>query len=167
MKRVHSLTFESLEGRELLSGARAAHAARAHPAAAGPLMLDDTLTVNNKQAITNTNLDGGDTTSVPVSGQLTGVGAVHGVWYESTDAYGDYMGPDTITLHGSQGSFTIAFNNGSPGPAHKDGTTVYYQHAQKFDGGSGAYAGATESGSIDLNENARHTAVASITLNGS
>jgi hypothetical protein len=173
MKRAHSLQFEALEGRELLSGAHAAahaaHAARAkaHPAAAGPLTFNGTLTVNNKQAMTDTNLDGGYTTSVPVSGQLSGVGAVHGVWYESTDQFGDYLGPDTITLRGSQGSFTIAFSNATSGPAHKNGSAVYYQHAQKFDGGSGAYAGASESGSIDLNENAAHTAVVSVTLSGS
>ena len=90
--------------------------------------------------MTNTNLDGGYTTSVPVSGQLNGLGKVHGVWYESTDQFGDYLGPDTITLRGAQGGFTIAFSNASPGPAHKNGHTVYYQHAQRFDGGSGAYA---------------------------
>jgi hypothetical protein len=130
-------------------------------------VLDGTLTVENKRAMTDTNLDGGDTTSVPVIGQLSGLGAVHGVWFESTDQFGDYLGPDTITLRDAQGSFTIAFNNGSSGPAHKDGTTVYYQHAQKFDGGTGAYAGATESGTINLNENPAHTAVVGITLNGS
>ena len=71
--------------------------------------------------MTNTNLDGGYTTSVPVSGQLNGLGQVHGVWYESTDQFGDYLGPDTITLHDAQGGFTIAFSNASPGPAHKNG----------------------------------------------
>jgi hypothetical protein len=166
MKRVHSLRFESLEGRELLSGAHAAaHPARSHTAvAAGPLVLDGTLTVNNRAALTNTNLDGGYTTSVPVSGSLSGLGEVHGVWYESTDQFGDYLGPDTITLRGAQGGFTIAFSNATPGPAHKDGHNVYYQHVQRFDGGSGAYARATESGTIDLNENAAHTQVASVTL---
>lgn len=168
MKRGHSLSFESLEGRELLSGVHGAHAAKAtaHPAATGgPLVFSGTLTVDNKEAVTNTNMYGGYTTSVPVSGQLSGVGLVHGVWYESTDQYGDYLGPDTVTLKGSQGSFTIAFSNATSGPAHKDGKTVYYQHAQMFDGGSGAYVGATELGTIDLNENRAHTGVESMTLN--
>jgi hypothetical protein len=170
MKRVHSLHFEALEGRELLSRAHAAvaHAARVHatPAIAGaPLVLDGTLTVNNHAASTDTNLDGGYTTSVPVSGQLSGLGEVRGVWYESTDQFGDYLGPDTITLRSAQGSFTIAFSNASSGPAHKIGHTVYYQHAQHAVSGSGAYAGTTESGSINLNENAAHTRVVSVTLN--
>ena len=168
MKRVHSLHLEALEGRELLSRAHAAApAARVHatPAIAGaPLVLDGTLTVNNHAATTDTNLDGGYTTSVPVSGQLSGLGKVRGVWYESTDEFGDYLGPDTVTLRDAQGGFTIAFSNASSGPAHKNGHTVYYQHAQRFDGGSGAYAGATEKGSIDLNMNPKHTTVVSLTL---
>jgi hypothetical protein len=170
MSRVHSLRFDALEARELLSGAHAAraHAAGAHarPAAVGaPLVLDGTLIADNRAATTNTNMDGGYTTSVPVSGQLSGLGKVHGVWYESTDAYGDYVGPDTVTLHGSQGSLTIAFSNATPGPARKDGPTVFYEHAQRFDGGSGAYAGAAEKGSIDLNMDPKHTTVVSLTLN--
>lgn len=168
MTRAHSLQFEALEGRELLSGAHAAaHRARAHaaPAIAGaPLVLDGTLTVNNRAASTDTNLNGGYTTSVPVSGQLNGLGQVRGVWYESTDAYGQYTGPDTITLRDAQGGFTIGFSNASPGPAHKNGHTVYYQHAQHTISGSGAYAGSTEIGSINLNENRAHTAVVSLTL---
>ena len=169
MNRDRTLHFEPLEGRQLLSGthARASHAGRAHasPAtAAAPLVFSGTLTVDNKQAATNTNMYSGYTTSVPVVGQLSGVGHVHGVWFESTDQFGNYLGPDTVTLHGAKGSFTIAFSNASSGPAHKDGKTVYYQHAQHAISGSGAYAGATESGTIDLNENRQHTAVTSITL---
>lgn len=169
MNRDRSLHFEPLEGRQLLSGAHA-HAGRAaaSPATApAPLVLSGTLTVDNKQATTNSNMYSGYTTYAPVSGQLSGVGRVHGIWYESTDQFGDYLGPDTITLHGAKGSFTIAFSNASSGPAYKDGKTVYYQHAQKALGGSGAYAGETESGTIDLNENRAHTAVASMTLSSS
>jgi hypothetical protein len=161
MSRAHSLRFDALETRALLSGAHAAHAA-----VAAPLVLNGTLTADNQAAATNTNLDGGYTTSVPVSGQLNGLGKVHGVWYESTDAYGDYLGPDTVTLHGSQGSFTIAFSNATPGPAHRAGPhSVYYQHAQRLSSGSGAYAKAKENGAIDLNMNAAHTTVESLTLN--
>jgi hypothetical protein len=170
MRRAHSLRFEILESRALLSGAHAAraHAARAHarPAAVGaPLVLDGTLTAANHAASTNMDMGGGYTTSVPVSGQLSGLGQVHGVWSESTDAYGHYQGPDTVTLHGSQGSFTIAFSNANPGPAHRTGPhSVYYRHAQRLSSGSGTYARAKESGTIDLNMNAAHTTVESLTL---
>ena len=166
MNRVHSLDFDSLEGRELLSRAHAlvAHAARAHAATGAPLVLNGTLNVNMHAATSLTNLDGGTTISAPVSGTLAGLGQVRGVWYEGTDQFGDYAGPDTITLRGSQGGFTIAFSNASSGPAHRNGHRVYYQHAQHVVSGSGAYARAAESGSIDLNENPAHTSVASITL---
>jgi hypothetical protein len=131
-------------------------------------VLNGTLTVQNSAATTNENLDGGYTNSVPVSGQLSGLGEVRGIWYESSDSMGDYLGPDTITLHGAQGGFTIAFSNGTSGPAHKTAQhTVYYQHSQKVISGSGAYAGAKESGSLDLNMNAAHTTVESITLSSS
>ena len=178
MKRDHGLQFDSLEGRRLLSGAHAAHAAHAaraaHPgrahaevAAAAPLTLDGTLTVNNGQASMSQNMDGGYTDSAPVSGTLNGIGPVHGVWYESSDSLGDYVGPDTISLQSARGGITIGFSNASPGPAHKDGHSIYYQHAQHSLSASGTYAGEKESGTLQLNENAAHTAVASITLSGS
>lgn len=165
MKQTYALQVESLEGRRLLSGAHAAHA-RAHPADAGPLSVSGTLTVNNKQAMTTTNYDYGYTTEVPVSGTLVGIGKVRGNWVESTDQTGDMAAPDTVTLKSAQGSFTIAFSNANQVPASKSGSTVYYQHPQKLISSSGAFAGDTESGAIDLNENARHTQVVSITLSG-
>jgi hypothetical protein len=131
-------------------------------------MLAGTLTVVNRAANTSPNLAGGDTTSAPVKGQLAGLGQVHGVWYESTDSFGNYLGPDTVTLRDAQGAFTIAFSNAMPGPAHSNGPhAVYYQHAQHVISSSGTYAGATESGSIDLNMNAAHTTVVSMTLSSS
>jgi hypothetical protein len=165
MKHTHALQFESLEGRRLLSAARAAHA-QAHAADAGPLSISGKLTVNNNQMITESNDAYGYTTEVPVSGTLVGIGKVHGDWVESTDQTGDVSTPDTLSLRSSQGGFTIAFGNGDPGPVHKDGATAFYEHPQKLIAGSGSFAGATEGGSIDLNENARHTEVASITLSG-
>jgi hypothetical protein len=161
MNRDRTLHFEPLEGRQLLSGA---HARARHAATAVPLVFSGTLTVVNTAASANTNMDGGYTTSAPVVGQLSGVGHVHGVWYESTDQMGDYMGPDTITLHGPKGGFTIGFSNASSGPAHKVGRTVFYEHAQHVISSSGGYAGASESGTIDLNENRQHTGVVSMTL---
>jgi hypothetical protein len=171
MSRVHTLRFEALEARELLSTAHpaAAHAAKPHAKAAVatvPLVLNGTVNVNNGEALSEENLDGGYTTAVPVSGQLGALGQVTGMWYESSDENGDYLGPDTITLHDTQGAFTIAFNNGSSGPAHRTGPhSVYYQHKVQIEGGTGAYSGDTGSGTIDLNMNRAHTEVESITLN--
>jgi hypothetical protein len=171
MSHVHSLHFEALEARELLSTTHpaAAHAAKAHAKAAVatvPLVLDGTVTVKNSEDLSDENLDGGYTTSVPVSGPLGALGQVTGLWYESSDSMGDYLGPDTITFHDSQGAFTIAFNNETSGPAHRTGPhSVYYQHKLQIEGGTGAYSGDTGSGTIDLNMNAAHTQVQSITLN--
>ncbi len=165
MSRAHSPRFDALEARELLSGAHAARAHAAPAAIAAPLVLDGTLTADQHAAVTTTNLDGGYTTSVPVSGRLGGLGQVHGVWSESTDATGQYLGPDTVTIHGSQGSLTIAFSDATPGPAHRTGPhSVSYRHAQRLTDGTGAYARATERGTIALNMNAAHSAVASLTL---
>ena len=74
MKHVHSLRFESLEARQLLSRDRHVHAAVAHALrpAATPVVLNGTLTVDNNPnaTTTTTNEDGSMTTSVPVAGQL-------------------------------------------------------------------------------------------------
>lgn len=170
MNRMRTPHLEPLEGRRLLSGAhaRVAHLhAHAHPAlAAAPLVLDGTLAVNSRASASQSNQNGGLTTVAPVSGQLAGLGHVHGVWFENSDQFGNYMGPDTITLHTAQGGFTIAFSNASSGPAHRSGRAVYYQHVQHAVSSSGAYAKASESGTINLNENASHTQVVSLTLNG-
>jgi hypothetical protein len=170
MSQVHFLQFEALETRELLSSAHhAAHAAGTHSrptVAMVPLVIDGSVAVNNNAAVSDENLDGGTTTSIPLTGQLGALGKVTGVWYESTDEYGDYLGPDTITFHDAQGSFTVAFNNGTSGPAHRTGPhSVYFEHPLEIKGGSVAYAGDTGSGTIDLNMNAAHTEVASITIN--
>lgn len=170
-----TLQFDALETRELLSVAHA-HAPRWHhprharvharpTIAATSLVLAGTLTVNNRGAYTVPNLAGGMTTSAPVAGQLGSLGEVRGTWYESTDSYGYYVGPDTITLHAAHGSFTVSFNNGSSGPAHPSGhATVFYQHPQHAGAGTGAFAGARETGTIDLNMNHGHTTVVSLTL---
>ncbi len=66
----------------------------------------------------------------------------------------------------AQGTISLAFNDGTPGPAHRVGPhSVYYQHPLRIQGGTGTYAGYTGSGTIDLNMNATHTEVESITLN--
>jgi hypothetical protein len=168
MNHGRSLVFEALEGRMLLSGAHAAgHGAKARDAAAVPLVLDGTLTVNNRQAISNPDSTTSTTTNaVPIVGLLSGLGKVHGYWYEETDNYGDDLGPDVLSLHSSQGTFTVDFNDATSGPAHSTGHgTVYYQHAQIARGDTGDFSGETESGTLNLNMNRAHTEVQSITLN--
>jgi hypothetical protein len=166
MRHVHSLCFEVLDARQLLSGAHLAlsHAARI---AAAPLVLDGTLSVdNNSNAISSTmNADGSSTMSIAVAGQLGALGPVHGVWYESQDAFGEYEGPDTLRLRDTKGTITITFNNVNRSPAHaNERGAVNYEHAQRFYSGTGAYARASEIGTIELTTNAAQTHVVSMTL---
>jgi len=168
MKHVRSLRFEALEARQLLSRAHV-HAAVSHAArpAATPVVLNGTLTVDNNPSATTTtqNEDGSMTTSVPVAGQLGALGQVHGIWNETVDSFGDYEGPDTLTLHDSNGALVVAFNNASSTPADvKVRGAVSYEHPQRIYGGTGAYARASESGSIELTTNAARTEVVSMTL---
>jgi hypothetical protein len=112
------------------------------------------------------NTDGSSTTTVPVSGPFGALGEVRGTWNESTDPYGDYQGPDVLRLHDSKGSFVLTFNNQNPGPAHPYGHgTVYYEHTQRLYTGTGAYARATESGTIEIVANTAKTTVESLVLN--
>jgi hypothetical protein len=168
MKHVHSLRFESLEARQLLSRAHV-HVAVAHALRppATPVVLNGTLNVDNNPnaTTTTTNEDGSMTTSVPVAGQLGALGEVHGIWDESVDSFGDYEGPDTLTLHDSNGALVVAFNNASSTPADvKVRGAVSYEHPQMVYGGTGAYARASESGSIELTTNAARTQIVSMTL---
>ena len=167
MKHVHSLRFETLEARQLLSRAHV-HAAVAHAArpAATPVVLNGTLTVDNNPnaTTTTTNEDGSMTTSVPVAGQLGALGQIHGIWDETVDSFGDYEGPDTLTLHASNGTFAVAFNNeNSPRAGVKVGSAISYKHTQIVLGGDGAYARASESGTIEFT-NAARTEIVSMTL---
>lgn len=165
MSHARFLLFESLEARKLLSSTHAV-AAHARPAvAATPLVLNGTLTVNNKAASTMMNDDGSTTTSIPVSGQISTLGQVHGIWEESADAYGDYQGPDTVQLRSAKGMVVIAFSNASPGPAQHNGNgSLSYEHPQILEGGTRAYSRGTESGSIMLTTNAAHKSIVSMTL---
>jgi len=168
MKHVHSLRFETLEARQLLSRAHV-HAAVAHAArpAATPVVLNGTLTVDNNPnaTTTTTNEDGSITTSVPVAGQLGALGEVHGIWDETVDSFGDYEGPDTLILHASNGAFGVAFNNeNSPRAGVKVGSAISYKHTQVVLGGDGAYARASESGTIELTTNGARTEIVSMTL---
>src|SRR5271166_2434893 len=119
MKRVHSLRFEALEARQLLSRAHVHVAvARAGRPALTPVVLNGALNVDNNPIATTTtqNEDGSMTTSVPVTGQLGALGDVRGIWNETVDSFGDYEGPDTLTLHTSNGALVVAFNNANSRP---------------------------------------------------
>jgi hypothetical protein len=164
MRHVRSLCFEALEQRKLLSrGHIVAHAK--HAVVATALVLNGTLTVNSKGTTVNMDELGNTTTSTPVSGQLGALGAVRGIWNESADSEGDYVGPDTLQLHNSKGSFNVTFNADNPGQLHRiAGGGVYYEHPQHVSGGMRAYARAKESGSIELTTNPARTVVESMTL---
>ncbi len=164
MSHVRSLCFDALEERKLLSrGHVVAHAKNAVVATA--LVLNGTLTVNNRGTTTQMDEQGNTTTSTPVSGQLGVLGEVHGIWNESADSDGDYVGPDTLQLHNATGSFIVAFNANNPGQLHRiAGGAVYYEHPQHIAAGTGAYARVEESGSIELTTNKARTVVESMTL---
>jgi hypothetical protein len=165
MRQVRSFGFEGLETRMLLSKAHLAMAHAVHAAATVPLVINGTLTVDHQAAATSTDSEGDLTTSMPVAGELGTLGEVRGVWNESEDAYGDYLGPDTIQLHDSHGTFDVAFNNATPGKAHPTAQkAVFYQHPQQVFAGTGDYARASERGTIELNTNNARTGIASVTL---
>jgi hypothetical protein len=165
MSHVHSLRFDALESRELLTKAHHAVAHGAPAVATAPLVLDGTLIVDNKAATTTMNADGSLTTTVPVAGRLGALGEVHGLWHESVDAYGDYTGPDTLQLRAPKGTFLVTFNNQNSPRAHQPAhSAASYEHPQRVYSGTGAYTKASESGSIDLTTNAARTRIDSLTL---
>jgi hypothetical protein len=168
MRNARSPSYENLEAR-MLFNAKVHHAVVPKaPAVVVPLVLDGTLAVDQKAASVSQDSVGDMTTSVPVVGQLAGLGKVHGVWNESQDSMGTYLGPDTIQLRDSQGAFVIMFNDASPGKPHRNAAgAVYNPLSQRVIGGAGAYAKATEAGTIVMSTNAARTNVQSLTLNTS
>jgi hypothetical protein len=161
MRRDHLFRFgqlDALEPRQLLSTAHVAPV---------PVNVGGTLTVNVNDSSQSQNYDGSWTTTVPVSGTLAGYGKVKGEWATSVDSYGNYEGPDQIILQtkAPKGSFTIDFNNVNSGKPTKVSSTLgFYQHGQHLASGSGAFAHATESGSIELMDNLKKGDVTSIVL---
>src|SRR5262249_11489307 len=118
-----------------------------------------------KNASTATNDDGSLTTSTPVTGVLGALGKVRGVWNESTDAYGEYSGPDTLQLRNSQGAIVVTFSTANLGKAHRTAQgAVFKPLPQRVVAGSGAYARATESGTIQMGTDPSHKAVETMTL---
>lgn len=167
MSHVRTLCFDHLEARKLLTKVHHGAVHKAAAVVAVPLVLDGTLTVNNKDAMQNMDTGTATTTStaVPIAGKLGSLGHVTGVWEETTDEYGDYLGPDMLLLHSSQGSFIVAFNDATSGPSYKNSNgTIYYQHDQHTGDPTGAFAGESESGTLNLNMNHARTEVESITL---
>ncbi len=166
MTRKHSLEFEPLEARKLLAHAHAHHAVvHATAVAAAPLVIDGTLSVNNRSAVMTTNPDGSSTSETPVSGVLGSMGKFQGTWYESVDAYGSYQGPDTIQLHNSKGAILIAFNDQNPVKAGSSSQSALARvYSQKVLGGAGAYAKATETGTVEVVLNPAKTGVKTMEL---
>ena len=160
MSHARALRFESLEARELLSGAGPMKPGAAHAVTAAPLVLSGTLTVDNQASTTSMDEEEDTITSTPVSGQLGTLGKVHGVWTESADQYGDYLGPDTIKIHTAKGTFVVAFSEEHTSNRHRvAGGALAYEDPQIASQGTGAYAGAKESGSIELTTNKSRTLV--------
>jgi hypothetical protein len=140
--------------------------AAGHAAVTVPVELNGTLTVDYKSATTTMDVSGDSTQTTPVAGRLGSVGMVRGVWVESDDVFGDDDGVDTLRLHNGQGTFVIVFNNTTLGPAHPAAHgAVYYTHLQRIAAGAGAYANASESGSIQLFTDPSRVNIVSIGLN--
>ncbi len=165
MSHARALSFDALEARKLLSGSRVAAPHTTPMIAATPVVLAGTLTVKNSAAITNTNPDGSSTTSTPVTGRLAALGKVRGVWNQTVDEFGDTEGPNVLRLAVPNGSLIVTFNTLTAVKAHPAGHgTVYYPRAQEVLEGTGAYAGATESGMIDLTTNHSRSQIVSLVL---
>jgi hypothetical protein len=126
--------------------------ATATPAAvASTLNLNGTLVVDMKAATQQDDAESDTITMVPVTGDLGTLGKVHGVWSETVDEFGDYLGPDTIEFATSQGTFTIAFDSANLGNAKKVGhASVFPPLAQQLDGATGIFAKDAENGSLQV-----------------
>jgi hypothetical protein len=165
MSHVRALSFDALEARKLLTQSHIAAPHTTPMIVAAPVVLDGTLAVDNNLATSNTNADGSSTSSTPVAGNLGALGKVRGVWNENQDEFGDPTGVDVLRLHTSKGSLIITFDTLNVVKAHAaPHGAVYYQRAQQFYSGTGAYTHATESGMIDLTTNHSRTQIVSLTL---
>jgi hypothetical protein len=164
MNRLRTLGYDALEDRKLLSTAHVS--AHSRPAiVVTPLVLNGTLTADSKAATTTMDEEGDTTTMIPVAGQLGALGEVRGTWSETQDEYGDYMGPDTVRLHDSNGTFVVAFSEQNTKTFHHlAGGTLESVHPEHTSEGSGAYVHSKGSGTIALTTNAARTAIQTMTL---
>ena len=167
MRSHRSLRFDGLEARQLLAhaGPTATAAGRVHAMVeAMPIALDGGLTVNQKGADASIDDTGEYTVMMPVRGTFDGVGPVQGFWVETQDSTGNLDGPDSLQLHNAHGSFAVTFINplattgsaptarGKAAHVRAAPVTMAPQHVQ---GGTKAYAHATEAGTITLVTDAR------------
>src|SRR5262249_35678506 len=115
--------------------------------------------------MTTSNPDGSTTQSTAVKGQLDSLGKVHGVWNQTLNVLGDSTGINVLRLQSAGGSAIITFNTVSKVPAHKAARgAIYYSRAQRLFAGTGAYAGATESGVVNLVTNRSRNQIVSLEL---
>ena len=164
MRHGRPLCVESLEERKLLSGSHVAPHAR--PAATTTLLaLSGTLKVDNNAATTSEDDNGDTLISTPVAGQLGSLGKVHGTWNTAADDFGDYLGPDTLSLRTARGTFVVQFNEQHiDSIQHVAGGASETIDPQLASEGTRAYARTRESGTIELTTNPARTAVVSLTL---
>jgi hypothetical protein len=164
MNRPRHLCFESLEDRKLLSTAHAAAHTR-RTVVTTPLVLSGTLNVNNKATMSSMDEQGDTTTTTPVAGQLVGLGEVRGTWTTGSDEYGDYMGPDTLELHDSKGTFLVAFSEQNTSSVERlPGGAQESIHPEITSGGTRAYVHAKGGGSIAMTTNAARKVVETMTF---
>ena len=165
MRQVHSLRFDTLEAKMLLSKASVPAVHTTPAVIAGPITLDGMLAVDNNQAVQTTNPDGSTTTTTPVAGKLGTLGRVRGVWNETVDEFGDVEGTDAVRLRLPKGMVVVEFDNADPGPAVRAGHGVVYDvESQRIGAASGAYAHSTENGSIDLYPNSGRSEIVELGL---
>ncbi len=168
MSRVRARTFslDVLEDRKLMTAAHRVARPHATPMIAGtPLVLTGTLAVDNSLSSSIDNPDGSTTTSTPLAGNLSSLGKVQGVWNSTVDEFGDQAGPNVLRIANSKGSVIITFNTATTAKAHAAGHgSVYYARAQKLYTATGAYAGDTESGMLDMTSNDSKSDIVSVTL---
>jgi hypothetical protein len=164
--RAHEIRFDALETRELLAASHHVVAPHTKPkVAASPLVLTGTLAVDSSKTSSIANGDGSSTTTTPLAGNLGSLGRATGVWNTSVDSFGEPSGLNVLRLQTGKGSLVITFSTVNTAKAHPAGHgEVYYARAQKLLVGTGAYAGAKESGMLDLTTNSARSAIASVTL---
>lgn len=165
MSRVRSLRFDALEARMLLAKAHVVVPDVRPAAASAPLVLNGTLNVVSAATSSKTNDDGSKTSWTPVVGRLGALGQVRGSWSQNTDDMGNTEGRDTLRLRAPGGTLVLTFSRQDLGNPHPAGHgAIYYQVSQQLRSGTGAYAGASEFGTIRITTDSEQTVVKSLTL---